>query len=120
MEPSITPNDLFVRLGDDEIVVVDCREDEDWRGFGVHIPGALRMTLAEISQSGQALPDDELIVLCGAGEGRACRRAYRLLRLCGRDVVCLQGGLEAWVTAGYPTERHPGGRQDAPQAAQGH
>jgi 3-mercaptopyruvate sulfurtransferase SseA len=64
------------------------------------------MTVDEISQSAQALPDDELIVLCGAGDGRECRRAYRLLSLSGRAVVCLQGGLAAWVTGGYPTERH--------------
>jgi rhodanese-related sulfurtransferase len=106
VEPSISPHELFLRLGDDELLVLDCRDDDDWTGFGVHIPGALRMTVEELAQSAQMLPDDELIVVCGNSDGKDCRRAYRLLSLSGRDVVCLKGGLAAWVTSGYPTERH--------------
>ncbi|MGQ0505458.1 MAG: rhodanese-like domain-containing protein [Myxococcaceae bacterium] len=106
MEPSITPNDLFLRLGDDELLVVDCREEDEWNTFGLHIPGALRMNVQEISESIQVLPDDELIVLCGSADGSEARRAYRLLSVAGREVVCLLGGLTAWVTGGFPTERH--------------
>ena len=89
------------------LVVVDCRGDDAWEGLPVHIPGALRMSITDLHHSSHILPDDELIVLCGvAPDGSDVRRALRLLRLRGRDAVCLQGGIRAWVQAGLPTEEH--------------
>src|SRR5688572_3157832 len=41
-------SDLLRCLGDDEILVLDCRRDEDWTAFDAHIPGALRMSWSEI------------------------------------------------------------------------
>lgn len=103
----LDPRDLLVRLGDEEVLVLDCREEEDWECYQLHIPGALRMTLHELSESSHSLPDDELIVLCGASpDGGDARRAARLLRMRGRQAVTLSGGIQAWITAGYPVERH--------------
>lgn len=107
MEPVIDSRDLYLRLGDDELLVIDCREEEDWVVSPFRIPGALRMPLAELSEAAHALPDDELIVLCGASHDCSdARRAWRILRLHELDAVCLSGGLPAWVRAGYPTEPH--------------
>jgi rhodanese-related sulfurtransferase len=107
MEPVIDSRDLYLRLGDEELLVIDCREEEDWAANPFRIPGALRMPLAELSEAAHALPDDELIVLCGAlHDGSDARRAWRILRLHERDAVCLHGGLPAWIGAGYPTEPH--------------
>jgi rhodanese-related sulfurtransferase len=106
-EPSIDCRDLFTRLGDDELLVIDCREEEEWSYYELQIPGALKMSVMEIYECAHALPDDELIVLCGcAADGSDSRRAFRLLRLRGHDAVCLRGGLQAWITQGYPTERY--------------
>jgi rhodanese-related sulfurtransferase len=106
LEPTIDCRDLFLRLGDDEILIVDCRDDCDWDRFGIQIPGALKMTPDELRQFAQILPDDELIVLCGcSNDGSDARRAYRTLKFRGRDAVCLDGGLRGWVSNGYPTER---------------
>lgn len=106
-EPSIDCRELFTRLGDDEILVIDCREEDDWSCYELQVPGALKMGVAEIYEFAHALPDDELIVLCGcAADGSDSRRASRLLRLRGRDAVCLRGGLQAWISQGYPTERY--------------
>ncbi len=107
MNPVLECQDLFLRLGDEELVVVDCREREEWDRLEFHIPGALRMSLRELDAAAHTLPDDELIVLCGCSEdGSDARRALRLLQLRGRNAVCLDGGLQSWVTGGYPTERH--------------
>jgi rhodanese-related sulfurtransferase len=108
MVPVVDCRELFLRLGDDEVLVVDCRSYEDWERFELHIPGALWMPLSELDGDAHTLPDDELIVLCGsAADGSDTWRAYRLLQMRGREaVVCLEGGLQAWVTSGYPTERH--------------
>jgi rhodanese-related sulfurtransferase len=105
MEPLIECRDLLHRLGDDELVVVDCRDPEAWEAQPFNIPGALRMTLAELCEAAHILPDDELIVLCGIhSDNSDSRRAYRVLRVRNRDAVCLNGGLEAWQRAGFPTE----------------
>ncbi len=107
MEPSILCTELFVRLGDDDVLVLDCRDVDAWTHYGLHIPGALWMPPEEILRDLFILPDDELIVVCGcAPDGSDMRRVCRLLRQAGREAVCLRGGLQAWITSGLPTERH--------------
>ncbi|MBU8900070.1 rhodanese-like domain-containing protein [Corallococcus sp. M34] len=115
MEPTIIIDELYARLGDDDVLVLDCRGAEDWVRFEAQIPGALRMTAAEIALDLAILPDDELIILCGcAVDGADTWELCRLLRAHGRDAVCLSGGLLAWMGAGYPTERHPAAPPCAP------
>lgn len=107
MEPSIQCAELFDHLADEEVLVLDCRSEAEWNRQRMHIPGALWMTIEELADAVPSLPDDELIVLCdGSSDGSDSRRACRLLRLCGRDAVFLQGGLPAWVRGGFPTEPH--------------
>ena len=107
MERWINSRDLFARLGDEEILVLDCRSDEDWTCWDLQIPGALPMSYRELSEGAHVLPDDELIVVCGcASDGSDARKALRLLRLRGRQGIILEGGLRSWVSHGYPTERH--------------
>ncbi len=112
MIPTVDCRELYLRLGDDDLVVVDCRSQDEWNGLEAHIPGALWMPPQELESEDavHALPDDELIVLCGLGpDGSDARRAYRILQLRGRDAVCLEGGLETWVTNGYPADHHGNG-----------
>jgi hypothetical protein len=42
VEPTIDCRDLFLRLGDDELLVLDCREDGEWERYRFTIPGALK------------------------------------------------------------------------------
>lgn len=105
MVPTIGCRDLFSRLGDDEVVVVDCREGLGGPHLAHCIPGAVRIPLAELLQAADILPDDELIVLCGEAEdGSDARQAYRILRMKGRDAVCLDGGIVRWMACGYLSE----------------
>ena len=107
MVPRIPCSELFLRLGDDDVLVLDCREAEDWEHLELHVPGALHLTAAELAEVATSLPDDELIVLCGSGPGeRDTHRAWQVLQRYGLTAVCLQGGLQAWVTLGFPTESH--------------
>ena len=107
MEPSIPCSELLDHLADEEILVVDCRSEEQWHSQGTHIPGALRVSPDELPDSIDALPEDELIVLCdGSFDAAESRKACRLFRLCGREAVFLQGGFPAWLRGGFPTESH--------------
>jgi rhodanese-related sulfurtransferase len=99
--------ELYVRLGDEEVLVLDCRTPEDWERYGLHIPGALWMTFEEILRDVQVLPDDELIVVCGcAQDGSDARRVCRMLQQRGFNAICLDGGLQGWMKHGLPTESH--------------
>ena len=88
----------------EEILVLDCRSDDDWYSHDVQIPGALRITLEELAEAARCLPDDELIVICSLARDAISRRACRMLRLRGLDAVILEGGLRAWISQGFPTE----------------
>jgi rhodanese-related sulfurtransferase len=110
VDPRMLCTELYVRLGDEEVLVLDCRAPEDWERYGLHIPGALWMTFEEILRDAAVLPDDELIVVCGcAGDGSDARRACRLLQQRGFNAIYLDGGLQAWLTHGLPTESHQEG-----------
>ena len=106
--------ELLERLGEDELLVVDCRDVRDgWPTISVKIPGALRISLEELPLAAHALPDDELIVLYGSGDDAAdARRAWRILMRANRRAVCLRGGMAAWIAAGFPTESDGFGLDD--------
>lgn len=103
MSEGIPPWELLGRLGDDDVVVVDCRADEDFAQLPAQIPGAVRMSCEEIREAPWTLPDDELIVLYdGTHDSFRPRMAARFLRRAGRRAVVLEGGLRAWLSEGYP------------------
>jgi rhodanese-related sulfurtransferase len=107
MELRIPCAELYLRLGDDDVLVLDCRSPGHWEQLEFHIPGSLRMTPEEVVRDLFILPDDELIVLCGCEEDwEDVLRLCSILVLRGRNAVCLDGGIQAWVTEGFPTERH--------------
>ena len=107
MELRIPCAELYLRLGDDDVLVLDCRSPQDWEQLEFHIPGALRMTPEEVVQDQGVLPDDELIVLCGCeSDVDAVLRLCQLLLLRGRNAVFIPGGIHTWVSEGFPTERH--------------
>ena len=86
---------------------MDCREDADWERFQFQVPGALRMSPRELKEWSHILPDDELIVLYGCeADWENVLRICRMLLMQGRKAVCLEGGIQAWVSEGFPTERH--------------
>ncbi len=107
MEPTISCVELLLRLGDDDLLVLDCRDPETAGHLSsLTVPGALRIPLDDLRQWGRSLPDDELIVIVGEDAGLA-RRACRLLHQLDRMGVVLDGGLHAWVSAGFPVEGRP-------------
>lgn len=127
----IEPPDLLPHLSDGEWVVVDCRFDLADPAAGTrlyaaaHIPGARYAHLNEdlsgplTPASGRhPLPDPERfahrlgswgiehssqVVAYDEASGAIAARLWWMLRWVGhRRVAVLNGGLRAWLTAGYP------------------
>jgi thiosulfate/3-mercaptopyruvate sulfurtransferase len=131
--PLVDATWLARRLGDPDVVVLDCRFDLSDPEAGErayrrgHIPGALYVHL-ERDLSGPVgrhggrhpLPSPEAFAAAmgarGVGEGRmavvydhdaaTAPRAWWLLRFMGHDAVAvLDGGIAAWEAAGLPLEQ---------------
>ncbi|HXZ96336.1 MAG TPA: DedA family protein/thiosulfate sulfurtransferase GlpE [Burkholderiales bacterium] len=91
-------------------VVVDVRSsisrDQDPR----FIPGALAMDIAEIDKRLEQLPiDREIIFYCTCpNEASAAFVAKKLITLGYTRVRPLQGGLDAWIKAGFEIEHQSG------------
>ena len=80
--------------------VLDVRQPSEWAEG--HIDGATFITLAELPERVDELPDDKpMAVVCGSGLRSSV--AASLLAARDRRVVTVPGGMSAWRIAGYPT-----------------
>jgi membrane protein DedA with SNARE-associated domain/rhodanese-related sulfurtransferase len=91
-------------------IVVDVRSSVVRDGDRRYVPGALTMNIAEVDERLEQLPTDrEIIFYCTCpNEASAASVAKRLIELGYTRVRPLQGGLDAWIEAGYAVEHRPG------------
>ncbi len=103
--PELDPLEIDVSatvaaIGDPNIQIVDCREQEEWDT--AHAEG---MTLIPLSVMGQRLGaldrERPLIVVCRSG-ARSLRAAQQLADIGFTDVKSMHGGLIAWAEQGNP------------------
>ncbi|WP_336490236.1 sulfurtransferase/chromate resistance protein [Methylobacterium nigriterrae] len=101
--PNSIPVDKFARLVGTPAcpVIIDVRSDDAFRDDPRLIPGSLRRSVVGI--------DDWIRDLIGRSAVVACRHGHDLsygtaayLRQAGVDAETLEGGVEAWATAGLP------------------
>jgi thiosulfate/3-mercaptopyruvate sulfurtransferase len=110
-DDTITAEEIYARLGDPSLVLLDARAPERWRGevepldpVAGRIPGARNACFEHPLPTD--LPDDaELAVYCGSGV-TACVVVQRLV-LAGRERVRMYpGSFSEWCRReGYPIER---------------
>jgi membrane protein DedA with SNARE-associated domain/rhodanese-related sulfurtransferase len=84
--------------------IVDVRTT---RSFAAqHIPGALRMTIAEVDEQLANLPRDrEIVLYCTCPNEASAARVARVLMDRGfTRVRPLEGGLDCWIAEGLPVE----------------
>jgi membrane protein DedA with SNARE-associated domain/rhodanese-related sulfurtransferase len=102
----ITVDDLqrLVDRGEDP-VIIDVRTPMRVQAEPRHIPGALRISLAEMRGAATTLPRDRPIVLyCNCPNDVSAARGAAILTAAGFDRVHpLQGGLDGWVASGRMT-----------------
>jgi len=138
--PLISTADLAARLGDENLLVVDCRSElsDPERGArdyaAAHIPGAvfadLNRDLSDLSKpklGRHPLPDaaafstvlgrwgwtpaTRVVAYDDAGGALGAARLWWMLRLIGaRDVAVLDGGWAAWKREGLPVDAKPAAR----------
>ena len=81
-------------------VLVDVRPSEAFNAG--HVPQARNVPLADLEKKAAALPKNKpIIVICDVGRS-AIGAATRLRAVGFTEVVTLDGGLKAWMTAGLP------------------
>jgi rhodanese-related sulfurtransferase len=82
--------------------MVDVREPEEWTVTGVP-PGAVLIPLADVESRAPAelAPDRPVYVICRTGN-RSRTASETLIGLGYAHVFNVEGGIEAWTTAGLP------------------
>lgn len=97
---------VFAQLGlPDSAVLLDVRNDAELSNQPRLIPGALRAHPDRAGQWSRTLPRTRsVVVYCVAG-GKASASAADTLTAMGYPATALEGGLNAWISGGYPSVR---------------
>ena len=80
-------------------VLLDVREQEEWDAG--HAPAARHLPMSTISDRGEEIPTDRLIVCVCRSGGRSGAVTEALVNG-GWRAVNLEGGMQAWEAAGLP------------------
>lgn len=102
---TVTPTQANRRTAAGAALLVDVREDDEWRAG--HAPDAVHVPLAEVQAQLSALDrrrgDGALIFICRSGSRSAV--AARAAQAAGlRDVLSVSEGMGGWVDAGLPLQ----------------
>jgi thiosulfate/3-mercaptopyruvate sulfurtransferase len=130
----VSPGWLAERLDQPDLAVVDAswylpamQRDPAAEFLAGHIPGAVRVDIETVRDTGSALPhmlptpdafaaavgalgiseDTTVVVYDGAGLFAAPRVWWMFTVFGARDVRILRGGFPAWTAAGHPVEQGP-------------
>ena len=85
-------------------ILIDVREESEW--MQGHLPGAVYMGKGIIERDIEIRCPDKntvLVLYCGGGL-RSALAADNLQKMGYRDVLNMDGGISAWINAGYPFE----------------
>jgi rhodanese-related sulfurtransferase len=89
-------------LENEQVMLVDVRERSEYAGE--HIAGAHLMPLSSFETASMPVEGDKKLVLYCQSSNRSGQAAQKLLGAGFENVTHLQGGLNAWKQAGYPTK----------------
>lgn len=92
-------------LDNPQIVIIDFRPTDEYRGNVGHLAGALSVPLDSIEQRlSELVPYTNTTVLVYGGTVDEAQRGARLLVVAGfRNVVLINGGIDRWIELGYKT-----------------
>lgn len=102
LEP-LTLNELFTRLHDPELVILDVRPQLEYKQG--HIPGARSIPIEELENRLSELPkEQEIVAYCRGPYCVFADEAVELLSKQGHQVRRMQEGYPDWMLANLPTE----------------
>lgn len=85
--------------------MLDVRTDEEWAEL--HIPGATHIPLDELENRLSEVPTgQQIVVYCRSGN-RSQPAAETLVKAGYTDVSSVDGGINDWKAAGFPTQTGP-------------
>ena len=101
----------------DQVLFFDARRGNAWDLSSEQLPDAQRMPHAHLDKFLAAIPREAiLVVYAKSGCDEACEVEYGILHSAGfLHVYVLDGGIDAWVDGGLPTDVR-GGAAMAPTA----
>ena len=106
----LTPDQLRARLeSNDPIRIIDLRAAIEYDVTRQTVPGAIRMDPEELDDRHEEIPRDcDVVLYCTCpNEATSARAALALKKRGIERVFPLEGGLEAWVSCGYPVDVTP-------------
>ena len=114
----LTPEALRLRLeSGDPVRIVDLRTAIAFEVTRQTLPGAIRLDPEELEARHTDIPRDcDIVLYCTCPNETTSARVVLALKKRGIDrVFPLEGGLEAWVSRGYPVEVVPPGTVTRPE-----
>ena len=99
----ISPADAQSQTERGDAVLIDVREEEDWRED--HAKGAKHLTRGTVElEIEEQVPDLKTPIICYCGGGsRAALAAESLQKMGYENVRSIAGGFRAWKEAGLPS-----------------
>ena len=99
----ISPSDAQAQTESGGAVLIDVREDEDWRED--HAKGAKHLARGSIElEIEEQVPDVKTPIICYCGGGsRSALVAESLQKMGYENVRSIAGGFRAWKQAGLPS-----------------
>ena len=102
--PEADAKTVLAWLSEGSIILVDVRETTEYQQE--HIQGALLCPLSMFdAELFPHFQDKSVVLHCAVGK-RSAAAAKQLVQAGYGDVINLQGGLQAWIEAGCPTQTH--------------
>jgi sulfur dioxygenase len=102
--PELSANAL-PPLGRADALLVDVREQDEYRGELGHVPGSVLVPLGTLAAAARAWPKERpIIAICRSG-GRSGKAALQLAAAGFKRVASLKGGLLRWNEQKLPVER---------------
>lgn len=85
-----------------DVQLIDVRENDEWAAG--HARGAVHIPMSEFtSRLDEVDTTREVYVICKAG-GRSMQVGQYLEQAQGANVINVEGGTDAWIAAGLPTD----------------
>ena len=106
----VTPEELHGRLkSGDPLRIVDLRATIAYEVTRQTLPQAIRLDPEELEERHSDIPRDcDIVLYCTCpNESTSARVALALKKRGIERVFPLEGGIEAWVSCGYPVDSHP-------------